>query len=281
MSDTPLASITGTGLAAGAATKAPQTPEQLRTLAAQFESLLLTQLLNTMRSSMFGDDADEDSGFAKGPLADAVYSELSVALGRAGGFGLGDAVMAPLLRQTGVGAEALAGHERDFSAAAQGAWTPGTLAPDLLPLADSRTGTSDLPVPTSFVSARVTSGYGWRRDPLDGGMRLHKGTDLAMPIGQEVPAARAGRITFAGEMSGYGLTVLIDHGGGRATRYAHLSELSVKAGEVVADGQVIARSGASGRATGPHLHFELLQDGQPVDPTGRLGLMGSAIQISD
>src|SRR5688572_20978239 len=277
MSDTPLTSVTGTGLAAGAAGKAPQTPEQLRTLAAQFESLLLTQLLNTMRSSMFGDDAEDDSGFAKGPLADALYSELSVALGRAGGFGLGEAVMAPLLRQTGVGADALRAHDLD-SSGAPSTWAVGTLTPDLLPLADPRPGPSDLSAPPSFLSARVTSSYGWRHDPLDGALRLHKGTDLAMPIGQEVPAARAGRISFAGEMSGYGLTVLIDHGGGRATRYAHLSELSVKPGEVVVDGQVIARSGASGRATGPHLHFELLQDGQPVDPAGRLGLIGSAIQ---
>jgi murein DD-endopeptidase MepM/ murein hydrolase activator NlpD len=271
MSDTPLASVTGTGLAIGQAGKAPQTPEQLRTLAAQFESLLLTQLLNTMRSSMFGDEADDDSGFAKGPLADALYSELSVALGRAGGFGLGESVMAPLLRQTGVGADTLRAHGLD----------PSGEPTDLLPLADPGRASLDLSTPTSFLSARVTSSYGWRRDPFDGALRLHKGTDLAMPIGQEVPAARAGRISFAGEMSGYGLTVLIDHGGGRATRYAHLSELSVKAGEVVVDGQVIARSGASGRATGPHLHFELLQDGQPVDPTGRLGLVGSAIQISD
>jgi murein DD-endopeptidase MepM/ murein hydrolase activator NlpD len=131
------------------------------------------------------------------------------------------------------------------------------------------------------LSGRVTSSYGWRRDPLDGSLRLHKGTDIAMPVGQEVPAARAGRVGFAGELPGYGLTVVVNHDGGRATRYAHLSELTVGAGDAVVEGQVIARSGATGRATGPHLHFELLEDGKPVDPVGRLGLLGAAIQISD
>jgi len=68
------------------------------------------------------------------------------------------------------------------------------------------------------------------------------------------------------ELSGYGLTVVVDHGGGIATRYAHLSEVNVKVGDTVQAGQDIARSGASGRATGPHLHFEVLEAGQPVDP---------------
>jgi murein DD-endopeptidase MepM/ murein hydrolase activator NlpD len=265
----------GAALSGAAPTGAPstsaQSPEQLRALAAQFEALLLTQLLNTMRSSMLGDDdAEEGGGFAKGPLADALYSELSLAISRTGGVGLGESIMSPLLRQTGVPAgtfEGGAGRGADFglaSATGETAIEPGR-------------ATSV----TSLLAARVTSGYGWRQDPIEGGLRLHKGTDLAMPVGQEVPVARDGKVAFAGELPGYGRTVLVTHDGNRSTRYAHLSELTVKTGDSVVSGQVIGLSGASGRATGPHLHFELLEDGQPVDPAGRLGLIGSAIQISD
>ena len=129
--------------------------------------------------------------------------------------------------------------------------------------------------------SRVTSGYGWRRDPIDGLARLHKGADIAMPMGHEVPAAGRGEVAFVGEQSGYGLTVVINHEAGRSSRYAHLSEALVKTGDRVAQGDVIARSGATGRATAPHLHFELLENGQPVDPASRLSLLGTAIQISD
>jgi murein DD-endopeptidase MepM/ murein hydrolase activator NlpD len=265
----PGALLSGTA-PAGASSTSAQSPEQLRALAAQFEALLLTQLLNTMRSSMFGDDAEEGGGFAKGPLADALYSELSLAISRTGGFGLGESIMSPLLRQTGVASgtfEGTAGRGASFG---------------LAPVAGDTAGEAGRATSAaSLLAARVTSGYGWRRDPIEGGMRLHKGTDFAMPVGQEVPVARDGTVGFAGELPGYGLTVLVTHEGNRSTRYAHLSELAVKAGDSVVSGQVIGLSGASGRATGPHLHFELLEDGQPVDPAGRLGLTGSAIQISD
>jgi murein DD-endopeptidase MepM/ murein hydrolase activator NlpD len=112
-------------------------------------------------------------------------------------------------------------------------------------------------------------------------MRFHKGADIAMPIGEQVPAARGGRVTFAGELAGYGLTVVVDHGGDISTRYAHLSSLAVQGGDVVHEGQTLALSGASGRATGPHLHVELLEKGTPVDPVGRLSLTGLSVRISD
>ena len=127
----------------------------------------------------------------------------------------------------------------------------------------------------------VTPVYGWRRDPIDGTARLHKGTDIALPVGYDVPAAGPGEVAFVGEQSGYGLTVVINHDGQRSTRYAHLSEATVRVGDLVTEGQVVARSGASGRVTGPHLHFELLENGRPVDPAGRLGQLLPAIQISD
>jgi murein DD-endopeptidase MepM/ murein hydrolase activator NlpD len=117
----------------------------------------------------------------------------------------------------------------------------------------------------------VTSGYGWRQDPIDGGRRFHRGLDIALPIGHAVPAAQDGRVTFAGELSGYGLTVVVEHADGRATRYAHLSGIDVQVGQEVGAGDVIARSGASGRATGPHLHVEVIDGGKAVNPAEILG----------
>lgn len=233
-----------------------QTPEQLRLLAAQFESMLLSQMLTQMRSSLF-DDKDSDAGFAKGPLADAMYSELSLALSRAGGFGLGDSLLGPMLRQAGEAAVEAGATTTPFPAIPTG---PVTMPAHQGPAMRS-----------ALFDGTVTSSFGWRRHPISGGEKFHKGVDIAMPVGREVPAAQAGQVTFAGEQGAYGLTVVIGHGNGVSTRYAHLSELHVKAGDTVSDGQTIARSGATGRVTGPHLHFEVMQDGRHVDPAENIG----------
>ena len=201
-------------------------PERLRALAAQFESLLLSQMLKEMRASMFDDEGE--TGLGSGPLADTLFSELSLALSRTGGIGLADSVLNPLVRQTGLGQA------------------------------------------TPTVAGPVTSGYGWRQDPIDGGRKFHKGIDIALPVGQDVPAVQGGRVSFAGEQSGYGLTVVVDHADGRATRYAHLSGIDVQVGQEVDAGQRIARSGASGRATGPHLHVEVIEAGRTVNPAEML-----------
>ncbi len=89
---------------------------------------------------------------------------------------------------------------------------------------------------------------------------------MRVAYGREVRAATGGIVTFAGEKAGYGLTVVVDHGGGLETRYAHLSSAHVQPGVQVQAGEVLARSGNSGRSTGAHLHFEVRQDGQAVDP---------------
>jgi murein DD-endopeptidase MepM/ murein hydrolase activator NlpD len=231
----------------------PRTPEQLRLLAAQFESMLLSQMLSQMRSSMFGDE-EGASGVAKGPLGDAMYSELSLALSRAGGFGLADSMMGPLMREAG-----------EIMPDASGALGTLASAPITMPEA---VGPAMRP---ALFEGALTSSFGWRQHPVTGGMKFHKGVDIAMPVGREVPAARAGQVTFAGEQGGYGLTVIVSHGDGVSTRYAHLSEIKVSAGDSVSDGQTIALSGATGRVTGAHLHFEVLENGQAIDPAAGVG----------
>ncbi|MHB8731561.1 MAG: murein hydrolase activator EnvC family protein [bacterium] len=116
------------------------------------------------------------------------------------------------------------------------------------------------------ASGPISSGFGWRIDPFIHRRALHTGIDIAVPWGTPVKAAQSGTVLFVGWMTGYGNVVVLDHGNGVSTVYAHLSSYVVHAGEAVTRGQVIARAGSTGWSTGPHLHFEVRQDGQPVDP---------------
>jgi len=118
------------------------------------------------------------------------------------------------------------------------------------------------PVAGGFISSR----YGWRTDPITGRKSLHKGLDFAGKPGSDILAVGDGLVTLAGWRSGYGRTVEIRHGNGYLTRYGHNSELLVKKGELVKQGQVIAKMGRTGRATGVHLHFEVLRNGKAVNP---------------
>lgn len=118
-------------------------------------------------------------------------------------------------------------------------------------------------------AASLSSAYGVR------GQRHHDGLDLRSRHGDPIFAAQDGRVRFSGTMRGYGNTVILDHGGGVTTLYAHASALYVRAGDTVVRGQVIGAVGATGNATGPHLHFELAWAGVPLDPTPLLPRMSS------
>jgi murein DD-endopeptidase MepM/ murein hydrolase activator NlpD len=112
----------------------------------------------------------------------------------------------------------------------------------------------------------VTSPFGYRVDPFLGRLALHPGVDLAEAEGAEIHAAAAGHVVHSGPAGGYGIMVEIDHGNGLATRYAHMSEALVEEGQQVDKGAVLGRLGSTGRSTGPHLHYEVRVDGEPVDP---------------
>jgi murein DD-endopeptidase MepM/ murein hydrolase activator NlpD len=114
------------------------------------------------------------------------------------------------------------------------------------------------------VNAPITSPFGWRWG------RMHTGIDLGAAYGTPIAAAAAGSVIYAGWLGGYGNLTVIDHGGGLATAYAHQSRIAVSAGESVAQGQIIGYVGSTGHSTGPHLHFEVRVNGQPVDPLGYL-----------
>lgn len=120
------------------------------------------------------------------------------------------------------------------------------------------------------VPGAITSGFGPRRHPILGTTRLHTGVDMTASSGTKIKAADGGTVILAGYYGGYGNTVIIDHGGGVATLYAHQSKLGVDDGETVDAGEVIGYVGSTGLSTGPHLHFEVRVNGNPVDPANYL-----------
>ncbi|SFP25917.1 Peptidase family M23 [Geopseudomonas sagittaria] len=122
------------------------------------------------------------------------------------------------------------------------------------------------------AQARFGSAFGNRVDPFNRHLAFHSGVDFSIHTGAAVLAAAGGRVRFAGRNGGYGKLLEIDHGNGLVTRYAHLSRMDVRKGEVVTPGQRIGAVGSTGRSTGPHLHFEVLRHGRFVDPQRFLAL---------
>jgi murein DD-endopeptidase MepM/ murein hydrolase activator NlpD len=230
----------------------PEDLTKVKTLAAQFESMLLSQMLKQMKDSMA--PTDDSEGLGGSVFGDTINNELGMALTKAGGVGLAESLLKGLSRID----EQPGQSEVEAAMAA----VPAT-ANMPTPLSSGGGNPSSGGNPSGLP---VSSDFGWRNDPIHGQQRFHAGLDLKVAYGQEVRAASGGVVKFAGEQAGYGTTVVVDHGDGLETRYAHLSSTEVRAGSVVSAGQPIARSGNSGRSTGAHLHFEVRQDGQPIDP---------------
>lgn len=116
------------------------------------------------------------------------------------------------------------------------------------------------------VRGRITAGFGERMDPLSGEGAFHAGVDISATIGTDVEAPADGIVLCAGPDAGYGNSILIDHGYGITTRYGHLSKIDVVVGQEVKRGQIIGAVGMTGRATGPHLHYEVHIHDAPVNP---------------
>jgi murein DD-endopeptidase MepM/ murein hydrolase activator NlpD len=130
--------------------------------------------------------------------------------------------------------------------------------------------------PAASSSVSVGSAFGYRRDPFTGRAKFHSGVDLKARWGDPVGASQAGTVQFAGWYHGYGNMIIVAHGGGVTTQYAHLSSFDVEAGAHVDRGTIIGRAGSTGRATSPHLHYEVRFDGAPLDPFQPLALDSSS-----
>lgn len=140
------------------------------------------------------------------------------------------------------------------------------VAAELEDLAAAKRTASGLPLARPIPNAPITSGFGARLDPFLGRPAMHTGIDFRAAAGYPIRATAAGTVVTAGYTGGYGNMVEIDHGNGLTTRYAHMSRILVKPGDVVAKGAVVGRSGSTGRSTGPHVHYEVRADGEALDP---------------
>lgn len=125
---------------------------------------------------------------------------------------------------------------------------------------------------TEPVARSESSGFGWRDDPIRHTRRFHSGTDFRGDYGTPVLAAGDGLVAYCGRLGGYGNVIDIDHGGGVITRYAHLRRIETKKFAAVTAGERIGQVGSTGRATGPHLHFEVRIDGAPVSPIAAMSV---------
>lgn len=148
----------------------------------------------------------------------------------------------------------------------------------------SEDGRGPLPGMAGFGVLRVepvagvpSSGYGYRRHPITGGRKFHKGVDYRADRGTEVRAAGPGLVTYAKTKGSYGQLVVISHGMGLETRYAHLHRIHVEEGEFVQAGARIGQVGSTGRSTGPHLHFEVRQFEEAINPHWALGVTDSTL----
>lgn len=192
-------------------------------------------------------------------LQDALADELA----KSGGLGVSEAMTAQLARAAGV----------DVSAAGTDPQALAALAPRQAHSHTHEPGTASMSTgPARALRAYgISSGFGTRVDPLTHQHATHAGIDLPATTGTGVRAAFDGVVSRADpDAGGYGQLVVIDHGDGTETRYAHLSAIDVRPGQKVTQGETLGAVGSSGRSTGPHLHFELRRDGQPLDPTTRV-----------
>lgn len=259
-------------------------PERAQEIAQDFEAMFIHQMLRQIRQESAWNNPDGDLFGTE--LMETIDVELARELAKGGGLGLAD-VLLPLLNSSPD--------------------EPTTLSPEVLSIARTLTTMSPprrpdrgapvlhaVAAPTAVVppetapvpaaSSRmdeVTSPFGWRRDPFVGTARFHGGVDLRAAYGEEVSAVRSGVVTHAGAEGSYGLTVVIEHETGVVSRSAHLSSVLVEEGESVSAGQVVGRAGSSGRATGPHLHFELTRDGRRIDPMAEPGEMSAVLKGLD
>jgi murein DD-endopeptidase MepM/ murein hydrolase activator NlpD len=197
----------------------------------EFEGMVLRLLLKEVRQSMSGEGLFGQEGAMYQDLFD---EEITNRISEMGGLGLSSRL--------------------DLSAFSQGA----------------SVGREEIRQALFPVDGIVSSEFGWR-EGLDGGpSRMHHGVDIAAAEGAPVLAALPGTVTFAGVRGNYGNLVIVDHGDGLETRYAHCQSLMVAEGDPVSAGTPIGSVGSTGRSTGPHLHFEVRLDSQPVEPSGVL-----------
>ncbi|HEX4998909.1 MAG TPA: peptidoglycan DD-metalloendopeptidase family protein [Terriglobia bacterium] len=236
----------------------PQRPENLKSATEEFEAMFLGYLLKVMRSTV--DQQNEDGGLSMGKdiYTDLFDNEIALTIARTRPLGIGEMMYRQLEED-----------RRDLETRVPESAATTAPAPVIHPTEGPVETPEDREAPGMFmpVDGRLSSGFGFRRDPLTGAAGFHKGLDIAAAAGAPIRAATAGAVVFSGWMGDYGNTIVIEHPGGERTLYAHAATTLVRPGDHVAVGDVIGLVGTTGRSTGPHLHFEVQVSGQAIDPT--------------
>ncbi len=225
--------------------------EAILEAARQFESVFLHQVFKTMRTTV-PQDGIGSGGFGGQVFTDMLDQQYAEQASATGSLGLAEIIARDLGADDASGPAAAQAHKQVRGLRAYGA------------------NARHIEAWLTPVDGRVSSPYGMRQLSDEAHARMHKGMDFAAPAGTPIHAARDGVVEFAGTRGGYGNTVVVDHGDGTKSLYAHASALLVEKGERVRKGAEIAQVGSTGRSTGPHLHFEVRRDGEPVDPASLL-----------
>jgi murein DD-endopeptidase MepM/ murein hydrolase activator NlpD len=234
---------------------------ELKKVAQQFEAIFIAQLLKVMRETI------QESGLTEGGFGKSIYTEMfdqevALDMARRGTLGISN-----LLFQNFSAAAELSEKKSGNTPASE--FKPQDPAPShASPKEGERSQLSECQISDIHlpVHAPVSSAFGLRKDPLSQQMRFHKGVDFAAPAGMKVTAPLPGKVVSAGYEKGYGNTIIMQHTDGLQTRYGHLASINVKAGDVITAESALGTVGNTGHSTGPHLHFEVIRMGVPVNP---------------
>lgn len=235
-----------------------ESPEAIKKAVSEFEALFINQMMKTMRETV-GKSELFHGGSGEDIYMSMLDMELSKSMAEAGGIGLGKVLLKQLSTDDRLELEDLRAPVRQ-----------PYQSPSVKEVEEGRAGKEAAVNPVEAlklpVSGKVSSRFGLRQDPFTGEMKFHHGIDIAAKEGTPIMSATAGTVIFSGTRPGYGNLVEVRDGNGVVTRYGHTQKNIVKQGDVVDAGATIAYVGSTGRSTGPHLHFEVVKEGVPVNP---------------
>jgi murein DD-endopeptidase MepM/ murein hydrolase activator NlpD len=249
--------------------------DRLADAAREFESLLAEAMLRSMRGAL-NEEEETGEGYGRGIYEEMMYQQLARAISQKPGLGIAKMMDLKLAQQEQArqpGALPAGNAETTPNTGPVHSLDPSNRVPAVLPAINSP-GMGKNPIPEQKlslpVSGHVSSGFGPRTDPINGQKQFHRGIDFAAPTGTPINAVEEGRVIFSGKSPQYGNVVVIEHPDQTQTLYAHLAERDVEQGDQVTRQQLIGKVGSTGHSTGPHLHFEVLEQHHNVNPLTRI-----------
>ena len=250
--------------------------DKLRKATKEFEGFMMGQMFKSMYSSIPKSELSGDSSNTRDVFMSLYIDEIAK-LGSLGKNGIAETLYQQISHKTDLSQEA----KKELDVIAATGQTPHeNLAKQVEALATDKSGQTlkaeevldELRSLMGNLKHKVSSGYGMREHPIFKAQHFHHGIDYALPEGHELSAPTQAKVAFAGRKGGYGNTVILDHGHGISSMYAHLAEISVKEGDALDKGFLIGKVGSTGLSTGPHLHFEVRKEDKSIDPNSLASL---------